>query len=84
MPTLEFSNGYGGFAADGREYVVALEPGVDTPAPWVNVLANPGFGSVVSASGAAFSWAANSRENQLTRVVERSGQRSVARSRLPA
>ena len=57
LPTLEFGNGYGGFAADGREYVVALEPGMDTPAPWVNVLANPGFGSVVSASGAAFSWA---------------------------
>jgi len=66
VPALELGNGYGGFAADGREYVVALEPGMDTPAPWVNVLANPGFGTVVSASGAAFSWAENSRENQVT------------------
>jgi cyclic beta-1,2-glucan synthetase len=66
VPPLELGNGYGGFAADGREYVVALEPEVETPAPWVNVLANPGFGTVVSASGAAFSWAENSRENQVT------------------
>jgi cyclic beta-1,2-glucan synthetase len=65
-PALELGNGYGGFAAHGREYVVSLEPGVETPAPWVNVIANPGFGTVVSASGAAFSWAQNSRENQLT------------------
>jgi cyclic beta-1,2-glucan synthetase len=65
-PPLELGNGYGGFATDGREYVVALEPGIETPAPWVNVIANPGFGTVISASGAAFSWAENSRENQLT------------------
>jgi cyclic beta-1,2-glucan synthetase len=66
MPALELGNGYGGFAADGREYVVSLEPGLETPAPWVNVIANAQFGTVVSASGAAFSWAENSRENQLT------------------
>jgi cyclic beta-1,2-glucan synthetase len=65
-PALELTNGYGGFAADGREYVVSLEPGLETPAPWVNVIANPAFGTVVSASGAAFSWSENSRENQLT------------------
>jgi cyclic beta-1,2-glucan synthetase len=28
-----------------------------TPAPWVNVLANPYFGTVVSESGAAYTWA---------------------------
>ena len=37
--------------ADGREYVITLEPGQSTPAPWVNVLANPHFGTVVSESG---------------------------------
>src|SRR2546430_9103747 len=37
-----------------------------TPLPWVNVMANPGFGTVVSASGSAYTWAENSRENRLT------------------
>ena len=46
-------NGLGGFTADGREYVVRLYPGKPTPAAWVNVLANPVFGSVVSESGGA-------------------------------
>ena len=42
------------------------EPGVVTPAPWVNVLANPHFGSVVSESGAAYTWYQNAHEFRLT------------------
>ena len=38
----------------------------DTPLPWSNVLANAGFGTVVSSAGSAFTWAGNSRENRLT------------------
>jgi len=34
--------------------------------PWVNVLANEQFGTVVSEAGGGFSWAGNSRLNQLT------------------
>jgi cyclic beta-1,2-glucan synthetase len=34
--------------------------------PWINVLANPGFGAQLSESGAGYSWAVNSRLNQLT------------------
>ncbi|MBI2203895.1 MAG: glycosyl transferase [Candidatus Rokubacteria bacterium] len=63
---LELFNGLGGFAADGREYVTILEPGAWTPAPWINVIANPGFGFQVSESGAGYTWSINSRENQLT------------------
>jgi cyclic beta-1,2-glucan synthetase len=63
---LEFFNGLGGFAADGREYVTLLGPGLVTPAPWINVVANPDFGFQISAEGAGFTWAGNSRENQLT------------------
>ena len=37
-----------------------------TPAPWINVLANPSFGCLVSESGSGYTWAVNSRENQLT------------------
>ncbi|MCC5973015.1 MAG: glycosyl transferase [Rubellimicrobium sp.] len=63
---LEFFNGTGGFAEDGREYVVVLDEGRSTPAPWINVIANPGFGFQVSAMGSGHVWAENSRENQLT------------------
>ncbi len=63
---LEFFNGLGGFADDGREYVVVLGPSQATPAPWLNVIANPSFGFQVSESGSGYSWSENSRENQLT------------------
>ena len=66
VPDLEFCNGLGGFADDGREYVVLLGPGQETPAPWINVVANPGFGFQVAAEGSGYTWAGNSRENQLT------------------
>ena len=65
-PSLVMENGVGGFTPDGREYVVVLEGERETPLPWSNVLANPDFGTIVSASGSAFSWAGNSRENRLT------------------
>jgi cyclic beta-1,2-glucan synthetase len=63
---LEFFNGTGGFADDGREYVIVLRDGQTTPAPWINVIANPSFGFQVSALGSGYVWSENSRENQLT------------------
>ena len=66
IPPRTLDNGLGGFAADGREYIIALDGDRDTPLPWSNVLANPEFGTIVSSSGAAFTWAGNSRENRLT------------------
>jgi cyclic beta-1,2-glucan synthetase len=65
-PKLRLVNGLGGFTEDGREYVVVLDGTRETPLPWVNVLANPRFGSIVTTSGAAHTWAENSRENRLT------------------
>ncbi len=65
-PKLEFFNGLGGFSDEGREYVVTLGPGQATPAPWLNVIANPSFGFQVSESGSGYTWSENSRENQLT------------------
>jgi cyclic beta-1,2-glucan synthetase len=64
--SLLFDNGFGGFSADGREYVIHLEPGESTPAPWVNVVANRRLGFVVSESGGGHTWAENSGENRLT------------------
>ncbi len=63
---LEFFNGLGGFVEGGREYVTVLGEGLRTPAPWINVIANPSFGFLVSESGSGYTWSGNSRENQLT------------------
>jgi cyclic beta-1,2-glucan synthetase len=65
-PKLEFFNGFGGFAADGREYVTILEAGRWLPAPWINVVANPSFGFQVGVEGCGYTWSLGSRENQLT------------------
>ena len=78
-PALEFFNGLGGFADDGREYVTLLDGGATTPAPWINVIANPDFGFQVSTEGSGYTWAENSRENQLTQwsndpVVDPTGE----------
>jgi cellobiose phosphorylase len=61
-----FCNGPGGFTPDGREYVITLEPGQNTPAPWVNVIASPHIGTVVSESGSAYTWVENAHEFRLT------------------
>ena len=65
-PNLDYFNGIGGFSEDGRDYVIVMGEGQWTPLPWVNVIANPSFGTLVSESGGGFTWAENSRENQLT------------------
>ncbi len=61
-----FYNGLGGFTPDGREYVITLEPGKNTPAPWANVIASPYIGTVVSECGSAYTWVDNAHEFRLT------------------
>lgn len=63
---LQFFNGLGGFSPDGREYHTHMQQFQRPPMPWINVIANPHFGFQVSTLGSGFSWAENSRENQLT------------------
>ncbi len=63
---LILANGIGGFTPDGREYVITTTPDQLTPAPWVNVLANAQFGSVISESGQAYTWGENAHEFRLT------------------
>ncbi|MBL8900804.1 MAG: glycosyl transferase [Planctomycetes bacterium] len=65
-PSAEFSNGWGGFVDEGREYRTTLERGAVTPAPWINVVCNARFGFQVSAEGGGYTWSQNSRENQIT------------------
>jgi cyclic beta-1,2-glucan synthetase len=68
LPFLElpYFNSLGGFTPDGREYAIYLGPDTHTPAPWVNVIANPDFGTMVSETGAGFTWFGNSQRNRLT------------------
>jgi cyclic beta-1,2-glucan synthetase len=66
VPPLEFFNGLGGFAAEGREYVTVLKEREWTPAPWSNVIANPEFGFLVSADGVGSTYSINAQQNQLT------------------
>jgi cellobiose phosphorylase len=61
-----FYNGYGGFTPDGKEYVITASKNRMTPAPWVNVIANRNFGTVISENGSAYTWAENSHEYRLT------------------
>ncbi len=63
---LAYFNGVGGFTLDGREYAIYLGPETQTPAPWVNVMANPTFGTLVSESGSGFTWRGNSQSHRLT------------------
>ena len=79
VQALLFYNGKGGFSKDGREYVMTTEPGCTTPAPWVNVIANAHFGTVISESGSAYTWSENAHEFRLTPwsndpVSDRSGE----------
>jgi cellobiose phosphorylase len=76
---LLLSNAYGGFSADGSEYVITGIAAHPTPAPWVNVLANAHLGTVVSEAGSAYTWAENAHEYRLTPwhndpVTDRSGE----------
>ncbi|MDD5037098.1 MAG: glucoamylase family protein, partial [Methylococcaceae bacterium] len=63
---LLFFNGLGGFTPDGHEYIITTTRDQVTPAPWVNVLANPHFGTIISESGSAYTWAENAHEFRLT------------------
>jgi len=68
LPFLElpFFNGYGGYTVDGRNYVIYLDSKTDTPAPWINVIANPQFGVIASDAGLGCTWYGNSQSNRLT------------------
>jgi len=64
--TLNFSNGFGGFSNNGNKYVITYKPNIKLPSPWVNVLANEKFGSVISSESGGYTWAYNSRLFRIT------------------
>jgi cyclic beta-1,2-glucan synthetase len=51
---------------NGRASRVSVSRPVLPPAPWINVIANPACGFLVSEAGAGYSWAGNSQANRLT------------------
>lgn len=55
-----------GFTADGQAFEITIDSLRATPRAWGNVLANPGFGFVVTEAGGGYTWARNSRTQQLT------------------
>jgi cyclic beta-1,2-glucan synthetase len=56
----------GRFMPEGGEFRFDVS-GFERPSrPWVNVLANPDFGTQLSEAGGGYTWALNSRLNQLT------------------
>lgn len=63
---LEFYNGFGGFTEDGHEYIIHTNEAQRSPSPWINVLANPNFGTLVSESGMSYTWVLNAHELRLT------------------
>jgi len=65
-PPMTLGNGLGGFTDDGHAYTIVLDGAEETPMPWTNFIANPQFGTVITASGSAHTWSGNSRENRLT------------------
>lgn len=67
VPERTFHNGIGGFLDDGTEYIIHLREEQNTPAPWINVIANQHeFGFIVSESGSGYTWSQNSRENRIS------------------
>ena len=68
LPFLElpYFNGIGGFTRDAREYAIYLKAETNTPAPWINVMANKNFGAAVSESGLGVTWHGNSQAHRLT------------------
>ncbi|WP_435019716.1 GH36-type glycosyl hydrolase domain-containing protein [Tundrisphaera sp. TA3] len=53
-------------ARNGKVERVAPSRPILPPAPWINVVANPDFGFLVSEAGSGYTWAGNSQSNRLT------------------
>ena len=66
LSDLLFFNGLGGFTHDGREFIITTTHEQVTPAPWVNVIANQHFGTIISESGGSNTWSENAHEFRLT------------------
>ncbi|RYF96992.1 MAG: cyclic beta 1-2 glucan synthetase, partial [Chitinophagaceae bacterium] len=64
-PDRIFNNGLGGFSPEGHEYII-VSGKQSTPAPWVNIIANKNFGSIISERGSSYTWFENAHSYRLT------------------
>ena len=64
---MKFTNKYGYFSDDGKEYVITNP---FTPRPWVNVISNGDYSIIVSQMGGGFSFRGNAEQNRLTRLFQ--------------
>ncbi len=65
-PSLRLENNFGGYSMSGNEYCIRLSKDKIPPLPWVNVIANPYFGTVISERGSSYSWYQNSHEYRIS------------------
>ena len=63
---LKYYNEYGGFSADGSEYVIRVNKDEKLPTVWSNIMANENFGTVVTEGLGGYTWYKNSRLNRIT------------------
>ena len=63
---LKYYNEYGGFSADGTEYLIRVNKDEKLPTVWSNIMANENFGTVVTEGLGGYTWYKNSRLNRIT------------------
>ena len=61
-----YSDKYGDFSEEGKEYKIVIDKENRLPAVWCNILANKFFGTVVTENLGGYTWNKNSRLNRLT------------------
>ena len=66
LPPRRQSLANGRFVESGHAFEIHIDNDHSTPRPWSNVMGNPQFGCLITESGGGFTWARNSRMNQLT------------------
>ncbi len=72
LSNLKFYNGLGGFDEKRLEYVLNINYNKEliTPKPWVNIIANPNIGFIVTESGSMYTWLYDSYDNRLTKRLD--------------
>jgi cyclic beta-1,2-glucan synthetase len=65
-PVADVAVSAGGFDAASGEFRFDVSARLRPVRPWINVLSSPTFGAQISESGGGYTWALNSRLNQLT------------------
>ena len=63
---LLYTNEYGGFSTDGKEYLISINRENRLPTVWSHIISNDKFGTLVTDSLGGYTWNKNSNLNKLT------------------